>query len=98
MKLKPIRDRLVVRVLEAETVTKSGLVIPDAAAEKPSQGDVLAVGTGKIAEDGTIVPMVVQAGDRVLFGQHAGQTVKVDGEDYRILREEDVMAIVKQGE
>ena len=98
MKLVPIRDRIVIKLLEAETKTASGIVIPDAATEKPSQGDVLAVGTGRIAEDGTIVPMVIKSGDRVLFGQHAGQTVKVDNEEFRILREEDVMAIVKQGE
>ena len=73
MKLKPIRDRLVVQVLEADTVTKSGIFIPDAAAEKPSQGDVLAAGTGKIDVDGQIVPMVIQAGDRVLFAKTAGQ-------------------------
>ena len=98
MKLKPIRDRIVVQVLEAETVTKSGLVIPDAAAEKPSQGDVLAVGTGKLAEDGTIVPMVIQTGDRVLFSKTAGQKVKIDNQEYLIMREEDVMAVVNQGE
>jgi len=98
MKLKPIRDRIVVQVLEAETVTKSGLVIPDAAAEKPSQGDVLAVGTGKIAEDGAVVPMVIQTGDRVLFSKTAGQKVKIDGQEYLIMREEDVMAVVNKGE
>jgi chaperonin GroES len=98
MKLVPIRDRIVVRLLEAETKTASGIVIPDAAAEKPSQGEVLAAGTGKIAEDGKTVPMVVKAGDRVLFSKFAGQTVKVDGEEYVVMREDDIMAIVKQGE
>ena len=98
MKLKPIRDRIVIKLLEAETVTASGLVIPDAAAEKPSQGQVLAAGTGKIAPDGTVVPMVIKEGDRVLFSKHAGQTVKIDGEEFHILREDDVMAVVKQGE
>jgi chaperonin GroES len=98
MKLRPIRDRIVIRLLEAEAVTASGLIIPDSAAEKPSQGEVLAAGSGRVAEDGTVVPMVVQPGDRVLFGKHAGQTVKIDGEDYHILREDDVMAIVQQGE
>jgi chaperonin GroES len=98
MKLKPIRDRIVIRLLEAEAVTASGLIIPDAAAEKPSQGEVLAAGGGRVAEDGTVIPMVVQLGDRVLFGKTAGQTVKIDGEDYHILREDDVMAIVQQGE
>ena len=98
MKLVPIRDRIVIKVVEAETVSAGGIFIPDAAAEKPSQGNVLAVGTGKVAEDGTVVPMVIKAGDRVLFSQHAGQTVKLDNEEFRILREEDVMAIVNQGE
>lgn len=97
MKLVPIRDRIVIRLLEAETKTASGIVIPDAAAEKPSQGEVLAAGGGKIAEDGTLVPMVVKAGDRVLFSKHAGQTVKVDNQEFHILKEDDVMAIV-QGE
>jgi chaperonin GroES len=98
MKLKPIRDRLVVQVLEAETVTKSGLVIPDAAAEKPSQGDVLAAGTGKVDIDGKIVPMVIQAGDRVLFAKTAGQKVKIEDQEYLIMREDDVMAVVNKGE
>ena len=98
MKLRPIRDRIVIRLLEAEAVTASGLIIPDAAAEKPSQGEVLAAGGGRVSEDGTVVSMVVQPGDRVLFSKHAGQTVKIDGEDYHILREDDVMAIVQQGE
>jgi chaperonin GroES len=98
MKLKPIRDRIVIKLLEAETVTKSGLVIPDAAAEKPSQGEVLAAGNGRVIEDGTVVPMVIKEGDRVLFSKHAGQTVKIDGQEYLIMREDDVMAIVKQGE
>jgi chaperonin GroES len=98
MKLKPIRDRIVIKLLEAETVTRSGLVIPDAAAEKPSQGEVLAAGSGRVVEDGTVVPMVIKEGDRVLFSKHAGQTVKIDGQEYHILREDDVMAIVQQGE
>jgi chaperonin GroES len=98
MKLKPIRDRIVIKLLEAETVTKSGLVIPDAAAEKPSQGEVLAAGNGRVIEDGTVVPMVIKQGDRVLFSKHAGQTVKIDGQEYLIMREDDVMAIVQQGE
>ena len=98
MKLKPIRDRLVVQVLESETVTKSGIFIPDAAAEKPSQGDVLAAGTGKIDVDGKIIPMVIQAGDRVLFSKTAGQTVNIDNQEYLIMREYDVMAVVNKGE
>jgi len=95
MNLKPIRDRIVIKVLQAETVTKTGLVIPDAAAEKPSQGEVLAAGTGRVTQDGVTVPMEVKSGDRVLFSKHAGQTVKVNGEEYHILREDDVMAVIQ---
>ena len=95
MKLKPIRDRLVVQVLEAETVTKSGIFIPDAAVEKPSQGDVVAAGPGRTTEDGVLVPNQVKAGDRVLFGKHAATPIKVDGVELHILREDDVMAIVE---
>ena len=98
MKLAPIRDRIVVRLLEAETTTASGLIIPDAAAEKPSQGDVIAVGTGKVNANGTLVPMVVKPGDRILFSKTAVQMVKVDNEEFHIMTEGDVMAIVKQGE
>jgi len=95
MNFKPIRDRIIIRLLEAETATASGIIIPDAAQEKPSQGEVLAVGTGRITEDGTLIPMEVKAGDRVLFGKYAGTAVKVDGEEYHILKEDDVMAIVE---
>lgn len=95
MKLKPLHDRMVVRVLEAETKTASGLVIPDNAAEKPTRGTVLAVGTGRTLDNGTVLAMAVSVGDTVLFGKYAGQTVKVDGEELTILREDDVFAIVE---
>ena len=95
MNFKPIRDRIIIRLLEAEAVTKSGIIIPDAAAEKPSQGEVLAAGPGRITEDGTLIPTEVKAGDRVLFGKYAGTPIKVDGEEYHILKEEDVLAIVE---
>ena len=95
MNLKPIKDRIVIRVLEAETATKSGIIIPDAATEKPSQGEVLATGGGRITEDGVLIPMEVKTGDRILFGKHAGTPIKVDGEEYHILKEDDVMAIVE---
>lgn len=98
MKLKPIRDRIVIKVLEADSVTASGIVIPDAATEKPSQGDVLATGTGRVAEDGSIVPLIVQTGDRVMFAKTAGQKVKLEDQEYLIMYEDEVMAIVKQGE
>jgi chaperonin GroES len=95
MNLKPIKDRIVIRVLEAETQTKSGIFIPDAATEKPTQGEVLAAGGGRVTEDGVTIPMDVKIGDRVLFNKHAGQAVKADGEEFLILREDDVMAIVQ---
>jgi chaperonin GroES len=95
MNLKPIKDRIVIRVLEAETQTKSGIFIPDAASEKPTQGEVLAAGGGRVTEDGVTIPMDVKVGDRVLFNKHSGQAVKADGEEFLILREDDVMAIVQ---
>jgi chaperonin GroES len=96
MKLIPIRDRIVVQLIEAETTTASGLIIPDAAAEKPSQGNVLAVGTGRVDQDGTVIPMVVAVGDRILFSKTAVQKVKVDNEEFNFVYETDVMAIIKQ--
>ena len=95
MKLRPLHDRVIVKRLENETKTASGIVIPDNAAEKPDQGEVIAVGTGKILEDGKVRPMAVKAGDRVLFGKYSGQTVKVDGEELLVMREEDIMAVVE---
>jgi chaperonin GroES len=95
MNLKPIRDRIVIRVLESETQTKSGIFIPDAAVEKPSTGTVLATGSGRVTEDGVVVPMAIKIGDCVMFGKHAGQPVKADGKEYLILTEDDVMAIVE---
>lgn len=96
MKLKPLHDRIVVKVLDAETKTASGLIIPDNAAEKPTQGRVLAVGSGRRADDGTVLAMSVTVGDTVLFGKFAGNPVKIDGEDLTIMREEDVFAVVQQ--
>jgi chaperonin GroES len=95
MQLKPIRDRVVIRLVEAETATKSGIIIPDAAVEKPDQGEILATGEGRITEDGVVIPLEVKTGDRVLFSKNAGQAVKVDGNEYRILKEDDIMAIVE---
>jgi chaperonin GroES len=95
MKLNPMHDRVAVRLVEPETTTAGGIVIPDNAKEKPSTGDVVAVGTGRVLENGARVPLTVQVGNRVLFGKHAGQSVKVNGEEYTILREEDIFAIVE---
>ena len=95
MKLNPIRDRIIVKPLDAETVTKSGIVIPDNAAEKPQQGRVLGVGGGKVTDNGEIIALVVKEGDTVMYGKYSGQTVKVDGEELIVLKEDDVMAIVE---
>ena len=96
MKLKPLHDRVVVQVLSAETRSAGGIVIPDNAQEKPTTGRVLAVGTGRTLENGTVLALAVQVGDEVLFGKYAGQTVKVDGEELTILREEDIFAVVEK--
>jgi len=98
MNLKPLSDRVVVRRVDSNTVTKGGIVIPDAAAEKADQGLVLAVGPGRRNQDGNIILMDVSVNDQVLFGKFSGQTVKVDGEELLILREDDIFAIVEQGE
>jgi chaperonin GroES len=98
MNLKPVRDRLIVRLTEPETVSKGGIFIPDAATEKPNQGEVLAVGSGRLTKDGQSIAMEVKTGDKVLFGKNAGQTVKVNSVEYHILVEDDVMAIIDQGE
>jgi chaperonin GroES len=97
MNLKPLQDRVVIRRVDSEAVTKGGIVIPDAAAEKADQGDVLAVGPGKRnKETGELVALGVVTGNRVLFGKFAGQTVKVDGEELLILKEDDILAVVNQ--
>jgi chaperonin GroES len=96
MNLRPLHDRVIVKRLDQETKTASGIVIPDAAAEKPDQGRVLAVGNGKILEDGKVRALDVKIGDIVLFGKYSGQTVKVEGEELLVMREEDIMAIVQK--
>ncbi len=95
VKLQPLGDRLVVKATERETATKSGIVLPDTAKEKPQEGEVLAVGPGKVLDNGKRSTLEVQAGQRVLFAKYAGSEVKIDGEDYLILRESDVMGIVE---
>ena len=95
MNLRPLHDRIVVKRLEQETKTASGIVIPDQAAEKPDQGQVVAVGNGKILEDGKIRALDVKVGDKVLFGKYSGQTVKIGNEELLVMREDDVMAIVE---
>ena len=95
LKIRPLHDRVVVKRLENETKTASGIVIPDAAAEKPDQGQIIAVGKGKILENGEVRALDVKVGDRVLFGKYSGQTVKVDGEELLVMREEDLMGVVE---
>jgi chaperonin GroES len=96
MKLRPLHDRVIVKRLEEERKTASGIVIPDTAAEKPDQGEIMAVGPGKKNEDGKVSPVDVKVGDKVLFGKYAGTTVKVDGEELLVMREEDIMAVVNK--
>ena len=95
MALRPLHDRVIVKRLDNERKTASGIVIPETAAEKPDQGEVLAVGPGKQTEDGKVLKMDVKVGDKVLFGKYAGQTVKVDGEEVLVIREEEILAVVQ---
>ncbi len=94
MNLKPLSDRVVVKVLEAEEKTASGIVLPDKAKEKPQEGEVKAVGTGKVLDNGTRLEMEVKVGDKVIFSRYAGTEVKVDGEEYLILRQDDILALM----
>ena len=96
VKLRPLGDRVVVKAIARETVTKSGIVLPDTAKEKPQEGEVLAVGPGKVLDNGKRVTLEVSAGQKVLFAKYAGSEVKIDGEEYLILRESDIMGIVEQ--
>ena len=95
MKIRPLHDRVIVKRLDEERKTASGIVIPDAAAEKPDQGQVISDGPGKRDDNGKQITLDVKVGDRVLFGKYAGQTVKVDGEELLVMREEDIMGIVE---
>ena len=95
LKLKPLADRLVVEPIEREEVTASGIFVPETAKEKPQEGKVVAVGNGKVTEEGKKIPLDVKAGDKILFGKYSGSEVKIDDEEYLILREEDVLAILE---
>ncbi|HPE49306.1 MAG TPA: co-chaperone GroES [Hyphomonas sp.] len=96
MKLRPLHDRVVVRRVKEEEKTKGGIIIPDAAKEKPQEGEVVAVGKGAIGEDGKHMPMEVKKGDRVLFGKWSGTEVKIDGEDVLIMKESDIMGVLEK--
>ena len=95
MALKPLGDRIVVRPLEAEERTKSGILVPDAAREKPQEGKVIAVGAGRLLDDGSVKGLEIKNGERVLYGKYSGTEVSVEGSDYLILKEEDVLAVVQ---
>jgi chaperonin GroES len=95
MRIRPLHDRVLVKRPESEHGTASGIVIPDSAAEKPDQGEVIAVGVGEILQDGKLRQLEVKAGDKVLFGKHAGQTVKIGGEELLVMREADILAVVQ---
>ena len=94
MKLRPLQDRILVQRVEEETTTKGGIIIPDTAKEKPAEGKVTAVGNGKVGEDGKRIALEVKKGDRILFGKYSGSEVKISGEEYLIMREDDVLGII----
>ena len=95
MKIRPLHDRVIVKRLEAEEKTASGIVIPGSAAEKPDQGEIVAIGKGKILENGDVRALDVKVGDKVLFGKYSGQAVKMDGNELLVMREEDIMGVVE---
>ena len=98
MNVRPLGDHVIVRRIQEEDKTKGGLIIPDTAKEKPMEGEVLAVGKGKMLESGTVQPMEVKKKDRVLFGKYAGTEIKIEGQDRLILREDDILCVIEQGE
>ena len=95
MKIRPLHDRVIVKRMEGEEKTKGGIIIPDTAKEKPVEGKVIAVGSGKVLENGKKAPLQVKEGDRILFGKYSGTEVKIDGEEHLIMREDDIIAIVE---
>jgi chaperonin GroES len=94
MKLRPLQDRILVQRVEEETTTKGGIIIPDTAKEKPAEGKVVAVGNGKLGDDGKRIALEIKKGDRILFGKYSGTEVKIEGEEYLIMREDDVLGII----
>lgn len=95
-KIRPLQDRIIIKRIQEEEKSKGGIIIPDTAKEKPVEGEVIAVGNGKILEDGSVRKLELKVGDRVLFGKYAGTDVKIDGEEHLILREEDVLGVVER--
>jgi chaperonin GroES len=96
MKIRPLQDRVIVRRIEEAEKTKGGIIIPDTAKEKPMEGKIIAVGKGKVLEDGKIHPLDVKAGDRILFAKYAGTEVKIDGEEHLIMREDDILGVIEK--
>jgi chaperonin GroES len=94
MKIRPLYDRIVVKRVEEQETVRGGIIIPDSAKEKPQEGEVVAVGNGKRLEDGKLVPLDVKAGDRILFGKYSGSDIKLDGEEYMIMREDEVLGVL----
>ncbi|MDX2439707.1 MAG: co-chaperone GroES [Desulfobacterales bacterium] len=95
MKLRPLQDRILVHRMEEETTTKGGIIIPDTAKEKPAEGKVVSVGNGKIGDDGKRIPLEIKKGDRILFGKYSGTEVKIEGDEYLIMREDDILGIIE---
>ena len=95
MNIRPLHDRIIVERLEEETMTAGGIIIPDSAKEKPQEGKIVAAGKGKITEDGKVLPLDVKVGDKILFGKYAGTEVKIDGKEYIMMREDDVLGVVE---
>ena len=95
MKVRPLHDRILVKRLDQEAKSKGGIIIPDTAKEKPMEGRVIAVGAGKVNEEGVVTPLDVKAGDRILFGKYSGTEIKLDGDEHLIIREEDVLAVLE---
>ena len=96
MAIRPLHDRVLIKRVEEEQKTKGGIIIPDSAKEKPAEGKVIAVGNGRVLEDGKVRPLDVKAGDRVLFGKYSGSEIKVDGEEHLILREDDILVVLEK--
>lgn len=95
MKIRPLHDRIIVKRLDEVRTTASGIIIPDTAVEKPDQGEIIAIGNGKVLEDGSVRKLDVKVGDKVLFGKYSGQAVKVDGDELLVMREEDIMGVIE---
>jgi len=96
MKIRPLQDRVIVKRLEEEEKTKGGIIIPDTAKEKPQEGQVVAVGKGKLTDEGKIIPLDVKVGDKILFGKYSGTEIKIEGEEHLIMREDDILGIIEK--